>query len=247
MNTWNQTQAKVKRPQKDLGLDWKELQKEPMALDPQRPWTGVILMGGYSKRFGTSKAHYEWQGRALAQTVIQAVRNSFAEIILVARKDQECPEWGQDQIIYDDSNLPAGPLRGIYAALEMASHPDVMVFSCDSPCPQVSVIEALKQISKGGLLCFENEGFEQPFPGVWPRSEKYKIRSVLHGQSTSSPRYYMRKRGMIALPMSLAKYYDPSLLSFCGANQREELLKIEQRLVESQKSKQSLFNEANHD
>jgi len=93
-----------------------------------RPFSGAVLVGGRSRRFGRDKARYLWRGRSLLEHVLMSLGDA-EERFLVG--DRPYPEFGL--ATYPDPEPGVGPLAGVEAALAHARHRLVAVAACDLP------------------------------------------------------------------------------------------------------------------
>jgi molybdenum cofactor guanylyltransferase len=91
-------------------------------------FSGAVLAGGKSSRFGSDKASFIYQGKPLMQWVL----DSFAEAderFIVANQPYEKFTLP----IYADIIPSQTPLSGIHSALVHAKHDWVAVAACDMP------------------------------------------------------------------------------------------------------------------
>src|SRR4051812_22899580 len=99
------------------------------------PFSAVVLAAGHSTRMGRDKALLEIDGQPLwrRQRDILAEAGA-AEIFLSARPEQS---WTRDAkgftALIHDALPNCGPLVGITAAVERATHPLVAVLAIDLP------------------------------------------------------------------------------------------------------------------
>ena len=73
--------------------------------------TGVILVGGKSRRMGRDKAFLEVAGKPLIERVLEVFRNSFTQVILVGNREERFAGYGLPVLpdIY-----PGSALGGLY-------------------------------------------------------------------------------------------------------------------------------------
>jgi molybdenum cofactor guanylyltransferase len=91
-------------------------------------FSGVVLAGGKSKRFGSDKARFLYKGKAMMQWVLDSF-DVASERFIVANQP------------YDEFNIPVyadvisshTPLSGIHSALTHAKHDWVAIAACDMP------------------------------------------------------------------------------------------------------------------
>jgi len=108
--------------------------------------TGVILVGGQSKRMGRDKALLSFGGTPLVERVIDAFRPLFPRTILVGDRGERFAPYGLP--VYPDIH-PGSALGGLHAGLARAGTPYVFVSACDVPWPDPRVIERLCSLREG--------------------------------------------------------------------------------------------------
>ncbi len=108
--------------------------------------TGVILVGGKSRRMGRDKAFLPVDGRPLIAPAIDLFRENFPRVILVGDRQERFKDFGMPVVpdIY-----PGSALGGLYSALASAETRYVFVASCDLPFPQLSVLRYLCSLRAG--------------------------------------------------------------------------------------------------
>ncbi|HGY10544.1 MAG TPA: molybdenum cofactor guanylyltransferase [Oceanithermus profundus] len=91
-------------------------------------FSGAVLAGGRSERFGQDKARFVWRGRPLAEHVLASLARA-GERFLVANRPY--PEFGVP--VHADV-IPGGDsLSGLHSALVHARFDWVAVAACDLP------------------------------------------------------------------------------------------------------------------
>jgi molybdopterin-guanine dinucleotide biosynthesis protein A len=124
-----------------------------------RALTGVLLVGGASRRYGSPKALVELYGETLADRG-RRVLNEACEEVLVVGKAGELPFP-----VVDDGAEVRAPIAGVVAGLRAARH-DVAVF-LPVDCPRITP-EVLRRL---GDACRDAAVPQTgPLPGAWARS-----------------------------------------------------------------------------
>jgi molybdopterin-guanine dinucleotide biosynthesis protein A len=103
--------------------------------------TAIVLCGGRSSRMGRAKAWLPWFGRPMVEHVVEALRKSVDEIVVVRSPELDLPPL-KAQVICDEEP-GQGPLAGIRYGLEASSSEFAFVTSVDSPYLSAEYIEAL--------------------------------------------------------------------------------------------------------
>jgi molybdopterin-guanine dinucleotide biosynthesis protein A len=91
-------------------------------------FSGVVLGGGRSSRFGSDKCRHVYRGRTLLEHALGSLADA-AEVMVVGT---EAPEASRARSV-PDLRPGFGPLGGMHAALQAARHPWVAVTACDMP------------------------------------------------------------------------------------------------------------------
>jgi molybdopterin-guanine dinucleotide biosynthesis protein A len=124
-----------------------------------RPLTGVLLVGGASRRFGAPKALAEIDGETLADRGRRVLTEACEEVLVVG-KAGELPFD-----VIDDATELRAPIAGVVAGLHAAKH-DVVVF-LPVDCPRVTA-GLLRQL---GDACADAAVPQTgPLPGAWAKS-----------------------------------------------------------------------------
>jgi molybdopterin-guanine dinucleotide biosynthesis protein A len=125
----------------------------------RRPLSGVLLVGGQSRRFGTPKALATIDG----ETLVDRGRRVLAEVcdeVLVVGKAGELPF----DVIDDGIDIRV-PMAGVVGALRMAAHDVVVFLPVDCPLVTGDVLRALGDACNDAAV--PQRG---PLPGAWAKS-----------------------------------------------------------------------------
>jgi molybdopterin-guanine dinucleotide biosynthesis protein A len=111
-----------------------------------RPLTGVLLVGGESRRFGSPKAHARFRGETLAERAWRVLAEACDERLAVGKLGElELPFE-----IADDGTALRAPLAGVVAGLRAAQN-DVCVFlPVDAPLVTAPILRALGDACRDG-------------------------------------------------------------------------------------------------
>jgi molybdopterin-guanine dinucleotide biosynthesis protein A len=126
-----------------------------------RPLTGVLLVGGASRRFGSPKALAMLDGETLVDRGRRVLAEACDEVLVVG-KAGELPFD-----VIDDAATVRAPIAGVVAGLRAAAH-DVVVF-LPVDCPRITV-EVLRKL---GVACAGVDAAVPqtgPLPGAWAKS-----------------------------------------------------------------------------
>ncbi|MER3536733.1 MAG: molybdenum cofactor guanylyltransferase [Thermus sp.] len=90
-------------------------------------YTGAVLAGGRSRRFGADKALYAYRGRPLLAWVLASLEEAGERFIVANRP------YAFGVPVYPDLLPGADSLSGLHTALVQARFPWVAVAACDLP------------------------------------------------------------------------------------------------------------------
>lgn len=90
-------------------------------------WTGAILAGGLSRRFGQDKALYVYRGKPLIAWVMDSLAEA-SECFVVSNRAY--PGLGT---VYPDLKRGGDTMSGLHSALALAKQDWVAVAACDQP------------------------------------------------------------------------------------------------------------------
>jgi len=124
-----------------------------------RPLTGVLLVGGASRRFGSPKAVAEFRGATLAERAWELLGEACDERIAVGKGELELPF----PVLDDGAELQA-PIVGLVAGLRAASHDVVVAIPVDMPLLTAAVLHALADACRD--VAVPQTG---PLPGAYRR------------------------------------------------------------------------------
>ena len=99
-----------------------------MAQVSKDPFSGAVLAGGRSKRFGSNKAMANYQGQPLLCHVLQSLTQAHERFVIANQ-----PISSVNVPIYPDLIKTRSPMSGLHSALTYAIHSWVAVAACDLP------------------------------------------------------------------------------------------------------------------
>jgi molybdopterin-guanine dinucleotide biosynthesis protein A len=111
---------------------------------PKEQLTTVILAGGKSQRMGQDKAFLDLDGQTFIERILVEAKGLSEEVIIIANTKQYENLGVQ---VYSDLVADAGPVGGIYTAMQIVQTPYLLVLSCDIPLLKRAVLEHLIQES----------------------------------------------------------------------------------------------------
>lgn len=102
--------------------------------------TGVILVGGKSRRMGRDKAFLEIDGKTMFEKIFEAFSENFSRIMLVGDRAERFQGYNVPKCA---DLFPGSALGGLYTGLYYAETDHIFVASCDLPYPSSRVISHL--------------------------------------------------------------------------------------------------------
>ena len=108
--------------------------------------TGIILVGGKSRRMGRDKAFLDFAGQPLFERVLHLFREHFEQVALVGDREERFS--GYSLPVFPDI-YPGSSLGGLYTGLYYATTPYIAVASCDMPFPSSAVLRYLCSLRSG--------------------------------------------------------------------------------------------------
>jgi molybdenum cofactor guanylyltransferase len=91
-------------------------------------FSGVVLAGGKSRRFGSDKARFLYRGKPMMQWVLESLELASERFIVA-----NAPYAEFNVPLYADVISSPTPLSGIHSALVHAKHDWVAIAACDMP------------------------------------------------------------------------------------------------------------------
>lgn len=175
-----------------------------------RAITGVLLVGGESRRFGSPKAHARFRGETLAERAWRILGEACNERLAVGKAGQlELPFD-----VVDDGNDLRAPLVGVAAGLRAASH-DVCVFlPVDAPLVTPEILRALGEACRDAA-----RPASTPAPCALARRALPKIEARLRGEDLSLA------GALRALDTAVVSGFDDDLLG--DADEPHDLARLE--------------------
>jgi molybdopterin-guanine dinucleotide biosynthesis protein A len=123
------------------------------------PVTGVLLVGGVSRRFGAPKALARFRGETLAERGHRILAEVCDEVLVVG-KTGDVP--GLPFPVVDDGTPDRAPVHGVIAGLRRARHEVVVVLPVDVPLVTPDALCALASARAVPSRVV-------PLPGAYPR------------------------------------------------------------------------------
>ncbi len=124
--------------------------------------TGIILVGGKSRRMGTDKAFLEIDGVPIFERVLRVMTDCFTSVHLIGDQKERYAGYGLPVIA---DLYPGSALGGLYTGLLSAPTDLIFVAPCDMPFPSPSLIAYLCSLADNfdAVVPRTADGFEPLF------------------------------------------------------------------------------------
>ncbi|HEX8120778.1 MAG TPA: molybdenum cofactor guanylyltransferase [Solirubrobacteraceae bacterium] len=146
---------------------------------PEAP-LGAILAGGRGARLGGAKATAEAAGRPLLAWALDALRESVADVVVIAKQATPLPPC--DAPVHRDEPEDFHPRHGLVSALRRAGGRPVVVVPCDMPLVPPALLDVLLDVVADGAAAAipRTEGRVHPLCAAYAPS-------VLHDLESAAP------------------------------------------------------------
>lgn len=102
--------------------------------------TGIVLVGGKSRRMGQDKALLSVQGKTLVERALEPFLQSFEQVLLIGDRPER---FAACRLPVVPDLYPGSSLGGLYTGLYHARTGHVFVTSCDLPFPNLAILQYL--------------------------------------------------------------------------------------------------------
>jgi molybdenum cofactor guanylyltransferase len=192
--------------------------------------TAVVLAGGKSSRMGRPKSLLLFDGEPLIVHIVRALKQMFAETIVVAAPEQELPDL--EAILVRDEVAYQGPVGGIHYGLKAASGKFCFVTSCDVPFLNLALISHLtSQMSTHDVAVPYWENRFQPLHAAYRTSVRPLLKEQLD-RGELRPVYLFDKVRTRKIGEDEIRRFDPEGLSFFNMNTPDDYERALQRWEE---------------
>lgn len=185
--------------------------------------TGIILVGGKSRRMGRDKAFLEVEGKPLFEIILELFRESFERVLLVGNRAERFAGYGLPVV---PDLYPGSSLGGLYTGLHESETDHVFVSSCDLPFPSAEVLRYLCSLKEGfdAVVPSTKYGYE-PLFALYSKNCLAPIKALLDRGEFCAYAYYPEIRVRYVPPEELAPL-DRDGRAFINVNTPEEFAKI---------------------
>ena len=185
--------------------------------------TGVILVGGKSRRMGRDKAFLQIAGKTFFERVLAVFRGSFDRFVLVGDRAERFTDYGLPVL---SDIYPGSALGGLYTALYHAETEYIFVSSCDLPFPNREILLYLCSLRDGFDAVVPNtaHGLE-PLFALYAKSCLGPMKALLDSGNFCAYAYYPQIRVRYVQDEEIA-HFNRDGRSFVNVNTPEEFEKV---------------------
>ena len=126
--------------------------------------TGVLLVGGASRRFGSPKALARFRGEVLGERAHRVLEDAFGRVLVVGKAGDDL---GLPFDVVDDGSEVRAPIVGLVAALRDAETDVCVVLPTDMPLVSSEFLLRLADEVEGHDVAAPPTG---PLPGAYRKS-----------------------------------------------------------------------------
>jgi molybdopterin-guanine dinucleotide biosynthesis protein A len=154
--------------------------------------TGLLLVGGFSRRMGRDKATLVVRGQPLWARQLSLLRQIKTDTICVSAREQ--PNWTPADVqVLLDTPPSRGPLSGIALALTTMTTSHLLALAVDLPQLTAEYLEKLVTLTPSGKgVVPYNEDREEPLTALYPKQAAALALEALASEDVSL-RSFVRK------------------------------------------------------
>jgi molybdopterin-guanine dinucleotide biosynthesis protein A len=185
--------------------------------------SGIILVGGKSRRMGRDKAFLKVGGVVIFERIFELFKESFPRVLLVGDREERFA--GYNISIVSDI-YPGSALGGVYTGLYHAETEYVFVASCDLPFPNRELLSYLCSLKNGydAVVPSTEHGYE-PLFALYSKKCLGPIKELLENGNCCAFAYYPQVNVRYVHDEELAQF-DRDGRAFMNVNTPEDFAKI---------------------
>jgi molybdopterin-guanine dinucleotide biosynthesis protein A len=182
-------------------------------------FSGAVLAGGKSSRFGQNKALYVYQNKPLIQWVLDSLDQASERFIIANQA------LGLQFPIYSDIKAGHGSLSGLHAALSQAKYDWVAIAACDLPFLSSPYWTHLQSHTENVqiVMAQNQERLPEPLAALYHRSILPLVNAQIESQDLTLHHLAKTARTKLVPWHELKPKVDPKL--FINANTEHDLPK----------------------
>ena len=180
-------------------------------------FSGAVLAGGKSSRFGQNKALYVYHNKTLIQWVLESLDQASERFVIANQPlDIQVP-------VYPDLKSGFGSLSGIHAALSYATQEWVAIAACDLPFLSSDYWRYLQGYTNNVqvVMAQNQEGFPEPLAALYHRSLLPLVEAQIESQDLTLHHLTKVAKTKLIPWNELEPHVEPRL--FLNANTKDDL------------------------
>lgn len=184
--------------------------------------TGVVLIGGKSRRFGRDKVLSEFRGTLLVEHAIGVLAPLFDDVILVGHMRRGLERYR----VVNDIRPGCGPLGGIYTALISTDAEFCFVCAADMPNMNAGFIAHLVSLADDHDIVMPvwSRGRE-PLHAVYRRTILPHVKSLLEHDDLRIFSLIARVDTLLVHEETIRRYGDPEVM-FSNINTTDDMERL---------------------
>ncbi len=186
--------------------------------------SGVILVGGKSRRYGQNKALVNINGIPLIKRVLGVLENLFPSIILITNTPDTYSFLNLP--MFEDRIKGLGPLGGIFTGLNVISEKAAFFVACDMPFLNPDLIRYQAMVRQGyDVVVPTFSGKFEALHALYTQNCLPEIEQMIHAGVYQTIQLYPSVSVRYVEEVEIRRF-DPALKSFSNINKPEELRKM---------------------
>lgn len=182
--------------------------------------TGIILVGGKSRRMGKDKALLTVQGKTLFERALEPFQECFAQVMLIGDRPERFA--GCNLPILPDL-YPGSSLGGLYTGLYHAGTESIFVTSCDLPFPNCAILQYLCSLREDAdAIIPESPHGAEPLFACYRKSCLEAMKNQLEQQRFSISAV-CSQLNTISVPYQELEQFDPEGTAFLNLNTPQDI------------------------
>ncbi len=185
-------------------------------------YTGLILAGGESRRFGGPKPLAVFEGRPMVRWIFEALAARCEDMVVsIGARDEAAPFEAAvpDARVVRDLRGGRGPMEGLHQGLLSARGELVFVAPSDAPLLQPALYDGLLAILGDREVAVPRPAVMDPIRAIYRRDAAVR---ALQGDPVASPSALVDRLDAAFLEGEDLRQADPGLLSFVDVNRHED-------------------------
>ena len=183
--------------------------------------TGVVLLGGTSRRFGSNKSFAVVGGTPMLERVSETMTSIFDRVILITDTPEPYSHLGLP--MFGDRIKGLGPIGGVYTALLSIQTDSAFITACDMPWLNRELIRHLIDVSSGfDVTVPMSKGRLEPLLAVYSRRCVPALKRCIDSGHRAVTRFYPCMNVNV-VPESSLRRLDPDLKSLININRPQDL------------------------